>query len=431
MLTVVQGPTTRVQPGLLWRVAAFLTVAGVALAALQLGVGFSERPGVPGGPLVSKLYYTLGLFFLGGLDLGMPVGGPDVARWAMWAAYFAAPAITAGAIVEGLLLTLRPEWWERRGLHDHLVVVGAGRVGMLYMEAIREWEPHRKILLVALEQDMADVVEARTRLGVRFHQGDITQEATRRALRLDRAIGVALLTKHDLINLEGATSIRDEYPDLRGHMVVHVADLTLKRAVADEWRRTPDGLDPGRVFNSHRVAAEHLVRHELAQHFSSTESLDVVVLAGFGRFGQTILEVLQEEAADEVRTVVVVDLEAHKRMRQYAAGVGVAKDWSCQVVEGDIADPGTWEMITTCLVFDSDEEPRPVYVLGTNSDEVNLQTAMWLRAREAGAGIVARCFHDSGFTDAVARDGAIDVIGVAGLVGRSLHARHREWFPEL
>ncbi len=430
--SVVDGRSTRLQPGFLWRIAAFLAVAGVALAALQLGVDFSERPGVTDAGAATKLYYVVGLFFLGGLDLGMPAGGPGVARGAMWIAYFAAPVITTGAIIEGLLLTMRPDWWMRRGLRDHIVVVGAGRIGLLYMEAIREWEPHRTILLVALEQDMADVAEARTRLGARFVQGDITHEVVRASLRLDRAAGVVLLTRHDLVNLEGATAILSEHPELRGHLLVHVADLTLKRAVAEQWRRHPGaGVAPDRVFNSHRVAAEHLVREDLQRHFSSTRALDVVVLAGFGRFGQTILEVLQEEAADEVRTVVVVDLEAHKRVRQFRAGVGDPDDWNCRVIEGDISDPGTWDLVTTCLCFEEEEAPRPVYVLGTNSDEVNLHTAMWLRTREPDAGIVARCFSDSGFTDSVARDANLHVIGVGGLLRRTLGERHRRWFPEL
>jgi hypothetical protein len=422
----------RLQPGLLWRVFLILATAGIALAALQLGVGFSERAGVPEAPLATKIYYVLGLFFLGGLDLGTPLGGPDFARWALWTTFFGAPAITTGAIVEGFLLTVRPDWWQRLSLRDHIVVVGAGRTGMLYIEAVREWEPHRLVVLVGLEDDLPFVVEAQARLGARFQQGDITHGPTRRSLRLDRAAGVVLLTKHDLVNLDGATSILAEYPDLLGRVVVHVADLTLMRAVAAQWRRSPNkALSPDRVFNSHRVAAEHLVRQDLAPHFASTRAPDVVVLAGFGRFGQTILEVVQEEAASEVRRVIIVDLDAHRRVRQFTAGVGMAADWSCEVIDGDAGDPGTWDLVTTSLCFDPAEDPRPIYVLGTNNDELNLQTAMWLRSQDENAGIVARCFHSSGFTDAVARDASIDVVDVASLVRRSLASRHQSWFSDL
>ena len=409
-----------------------LVVVAMALVAIQSGVGFSERPGVPGGGLATKLYDIVGLFVLGGLDLGVPSGGPPWARALLWTAYFVAPVLTTGAILESILRTVRPDWWERRGLRGHLVVVGAGRMGMAYLEAVHEADPGRRILLVDLTPDLANVAEARSRIGVRFQQGDITHEATRASLRLDRAAGVVILTRRDLVNLEAATSIVEEHPVLRGRVVVHVADLTLKRTIVEQWSRSGGaGLPPDRVFNAHRIAAEHLVRNDLVEHFSSTEELDVVVLAGFGRFGQTILEVLMGEAGREVGEVVIVDLEAHKRLRQFDAGVQSRGRWRRHVVEGDLADPGTWELVVTCLQFDASDDPgaAPVYVVGSNNDELNLHTSLWLRAREPESRIVARCFHDSGFTRTLAADAGIEIIGVAGLLRTSLVRRHTHWFP--
>jgi voltage-gated potassium channel Kch len=423
----------RLRAGLLWRIFAVLATAGIALAAFQLGVGVSDRSGIPESVLSTKIYYVIGLFFLGGLDLGMPVGGPNWARSLLWITYFAAPAVTTGAIIEGLLVTVRPEWWERRGLRDHLVIVGAGRLGMLYLEAVRDVDPRRRVLLMGLEQDLANVAEARTRFGVRFQQGDIRHQAARRALRLDRASGVVVITNHDLVNLDAATAILADHPRLRDRIVVHVSDLTLARAVTEQAARSREALlSPERIFNSHRIAGEHLVRHELAEYFSATEALDVVVLAGFGRFGQTILEVLQKEAAGEVKMVVIVDLEAEKRFRQFRAEVGLRGGWKRQVLDGDLADPGTWDLVTTCLEFeqpDGAEPLRPVYIVGSNNDEVNLHTAIWLRKRDPHARIVTRCFHASGFTRSVARDANLDVFGVADLLRDSLGRRHQDWFP--
>ena len=56
-------------------------------------MGVSERDLADAG-ILTRAYYTLGLFFLGGLDLGTPVGGPEAARTVLWLAYFAAPLIT-------------------------------------------------------------------------------------------------------------------------------------------------------------------------------------------------------------------------------------------------------------------------------------------------------------------------------------------------
>ena len=58
---------------------AFVVVYLAAFTAFSLGVDVSERD-MAGAGLLSRAYYTFGLFVLGGLDLGTPVGGTPIAR---------------------------------------------------------------------------------------------------------------------------------------------------------------------------------------------------------------------------------------------------------------------------------------------------------------------------------------------------------------
>lgn len=56
-----------------------LALVGVFLCgfiAFLMGVGVTDRAGVADADTMTKLYYTLGLFVLGGMDLGVPRGGP-------------------------------------------------------------------------------------------------------------------------------------------------------------------------------------------------------------------------------------------------------------------------------------------------------------------------------------------------------------------
>ncbi|NQY64031.1 MAG: hypothetical protein HRT38_09930 [Alteromonadaceae bacterium] len=53
-------------------------------------------------------------------------------------------------------------------------------------------------------------------------------------------------------------------------------------------------------FNSYQLAASALVKQHLICHFLKTKPKDVVVIAGFGLFGQTILEELQRNATKEI-----------------------------------------------------------------------------------------------------------------------------------
>ena len=61
-----------------WRWVAVALIFVLGLVAFANGVGLTERPMSPSATL-EQIYYILGLFVVGGLDLGMPVGGP------MWA----------------------------------------------------------------------------------------------------------------------------------------------------------------------------------------------------------------------------------------------------------------------------------------------------------------------------------------------------------
>ena len=82
-----------------WRSLMLVIVFACGLVAFLCGVGTTSRPAVVDSGILTKAYYTLGLFVLGGMDLGMPTGGPTAARTLLWFAYFAAPTITASPII--------------------------------------------------------------------------------------------------------------------------------------------------------------------------------------------------------------------------------------------------------------------------------------------------------------------------------------------
>jgi hypothetical protein len=90
-----------------WRGAAILAAFLCAWIALLAGVGVTERDLVSAGT-AERVYYVLGLFVMGGIDLGTPVGGPLYARALLWIAYFAAPLITASAVIEAAIRLVSP-----------------------------------------------------------------------------------------------------------------------------------------------------------------------------------------------------------------------------------------------------------------------------------------------------------------------------------
>ncbi|NNF27084.1 MAG: hypothetical protein HKN73_07690 [Gemmatimonadetes bacterium] len=410
----------------------------LAILAFRMGVEVSDRPGIPQAGLAAQLYYAIGLFVLGGLDLGVPISGPVVGRDILWIAYFAAPLLTAGALIEGILRLWNPRWWRLKGLRNHVVIVGMGEIGRLYLEALRRVDPYRKVLVVDVLSDHVNVIGAVARHGAFFLSGDIRNQTTQESLCLHRARGVVLVTGSDLVNLEAATDILAQYPNLHDRIVAHVADGVLERSVVVSENGTGSGLAGRKLFNAHRIAADELVHRRLVPRFDQTRLADVVILAGFGRFGQTILEMLSTEVPDEFSTVLVVDQVAELRRRQFEEHTVLGPERRLLTLTRDLSDPGTWTEVEGILEQLGSDAPTPeetgpegrsaIFVLGTDDDPLNLRSAMALRRRNPAAHIVVRCFHDSTLTDHLAEEGRFDVFGVSALLRAALSEHHRQWF---
>lgn len=411
----------RTRAGWYLRGGLLVVTFGMAMLAFESGVGVSDRGGVPEGDLLTHIYYSLGLFVLGGLDLGIPTGGPTPARALLWVAYFAAPLITTSAVLEGAVRLLKPEWLVARMSRDHVVVVGVGRLGMLFLEALRERHPRIPILAVDLDAQRATVQLAQDRFGARFLPADVRLSATLDSLALEEARAVVLLTRDDLVNLEVAWRIAERHPSLR--VIAHVADLGMRRMV--------DRVEHGSgvsIFNSHRTAARKLYQDHLAEHFKQTDPADVVVLAGFGRFGQTILEYLHAAAGSEIGHAVIVDTAGERQARLFRAQVPGTEAIPLSVLERNLDDPQSWTELEAVIAEHLVDVPvEPVFVIGTDDDQLNLRSAIALRALHPESRIFVRCTYESAFTTQIASTMRLELLAVEGMLRQALAERQKEW----
>jgi len=415
-----------IRAGLRWslRGAPVLATFAVALWALESGVGVTDRPGLPEAGHLAHAYYAIGLFVLGGMDLGLPVGGPLDARTALWICYFLAPVITTGAVIEGALHVIQPRWLGRWMLRDHLVLVGHGQWGIRHLERLRRECPRLRVVVC----DRSPLAEGRTLSGARFIRGDIRERATRRALRLHRARGVVLLTDVDLTNLEAAWEIAREQSELR--LLVHVSEIGLFRRVermVEEGMLRRGGASQIEVFNVHRFAARELYHQRLVTYFEETGGLDTVVIAGFGRFGQTVLEFLQRSAASDLGLVVIVDLDVRRRWSEFAEQVGFSDGFRHAMVAGDMSERETWTQVAAHLAPDA----RPVVVVGGDDTERNLRAAIMLRQpaiRSRFEQLYVRCLRDSAFVDQLAERFDFEVLNIERMIGQQMWKRHQACF---
>lgn len=398
----------------LWRGLAFALVFAAGLAGLLLGVEVTERDLSATGP-AAKAYYVLGLFVLGGLDIGTPTGGSTLGRALLWSAYFAAPVITASALIDALLRLLRPLARRARNLDGHVVVAGAGRLSSVYARKLRERHPRRTLVVVDRNPAHPALAEFRDVHRAVTLVGDITDDGVLERLRLERAHRVLLLTGDDFANLDAAARVLIRVPELAGRIVVHCSNLGFMRETAGS--RVARECE---VFNGHEFAATRLVEDHLLARFLATPYLDLVVLAGFGRFGQTVLRLLQEQASGRFGHVVIVDERASDHARSFAEHPGFEGDYGRTVIDGDILRPEIWDRIQAVV---SAQGHAPVVVLGTGVDGTNVQVALRVRTHHPDSYVIARTFRPSPFSAGIVEEAGAHAFHLGGLIEQGMPER--------
>ena len=399
-----------------------LLTAGVvvflALSAFSSGVGTTGIPDMDTESLAGWLYYTGGLFVFGGLDLGTPVGGPPAARGALWIAYFLAPAVTTSVIVEDMLMMVRPELIARRRLRQHVILIGSSNEAQAYADAIHSIDPDRLIVRLDHRAKQAPhYSEGLLKRSLRHLQGDVRLPETLDIAGLETAYRVIFFTDDDLVNLESAWSTLARRPELP--VAAHVTDLALLRPVnrlTRNQRHKAESKPVPLVFSTFRIGALHLYEQYLHPYFESTGYRDVVVIAGFGHYSQTILELLCAMAADELDHIVVVDSAAARLLRQLRSDVDTGQV-NITTVDGELDDPGTWSQVKEQL---ASQTITPLFLLNSADEGLNFKAAMLLRNQAAASKIFVSCFHHSEFAKSLSVELAVEIVATEELLSEAL-----------
>ncbi len=400
-----------------WRWTAAILLYAAGFGGLLMGVGLSERPEAGDAGLLTKAYYTLGLFVVGGLDLGVPAGGPAIGRGMLWLAYFGCPLLMASAVIEAVLRVMRPGRWQLRRLSDHIIIVGSGDLTTSFLRMFRGHLVRTPIVVVdeAIEEVRED--ELTQRFGVTVVTGDITHRFLQHELRLHETLQLVFLGDNDFQAYEAASKVLNEFPALGSRIILHCHNLRFMRSMQD--------TSVARLcttFNSYHLAAQALVRNELLSQFQRTEQRDLVIIAGFGRFGQTIMEEL-EAVADEIEKVFIIDIDADRRMLVAEEQQRLQGTYERIVLQGDISHPEVWRRLTDQADL---SRAHPTILLGTGRAEDNLRTALWLKRKYPNALVFARTNDTSRLAEEVGAEHDIEAFSIRQLVEDSIPTT---WLP--
>ena len=417
---------------ILSRAFAPACVLTLTILAFQQGVDVSDRGPISDTDFLTQLYYGLGLFALGGMDLGTPTGGPESWRSILWAMYFLAPAIAAITFLEGLWRTLRPWFTTRYPWRNHLVIAGAGRVAVACVDESLKRYPRRAILVIEPREDHPSWSRLEALPNVHMIRGDITDSSLLSHLRLHKAKALLLLTNNEFANIEVTARLRGGLIHAGATdmpLMVRVSDLTLLKAA--QPLMTKETL----LVNVHQGVATNF--HEIsARQMLQTQGGDALVLAGFGRFSQTFLRCfLTDDSSREIIHIHVIDQNVDLSWAQFADTLERESrahlEAKLSLHTGDVRDPRVWSQVLeseSMLESTSPSAHNLVVTLATSDYALNLQASLTLRSRLPDAFIAVRTFDHSAFSAQVAESQNIMVVYAADeLKERIAH----NWFPRM
>ena len=398
-------------PLLHWRWILAVTVFCCSLAGFVSGVEVSERD-IANVNLATQMYYSLGLFILGGMDLGVPVTGPWWGQLLLWIGYFGAPLLMGSTIVDWVHQVVSDQNRWLGSLRGHVILVGTDDLVHNILEKLEELEVSGTIVVIDKVISTSQSLELSERYGARALSGDFTNDYFLSTLRLPHARRVILASDSDFENFESASKILDSYPEIGQRILVHSNRLRFMRAL-----RSSRVVKECVVFNSYHLAAQHFVKNMMMEHFRATEGLDTVILAGFGRFGQTILEELQTLAKGEISEIGIIDTDANRRVLVANEQAAISSDIELHIFQGEIGHPETWQKLEQKI----DLNRKSLFILlATGMDAENLRTGLWLNRRHPQARIMVRSARPSHFSESVCDAAGIHTFGLSKLIYDSM-----------
>lgn len=389
------------------RLSIPVVIVIAATICMEIGVAAQRQPEISTEGFLMHVLHAVSLFKVGGIAMGEPVGGPAWARVLLYVMYFAAPAVSAGAIFEALfrLARLRLRFVLYKG--DHAVILGSGRGSVDLPELIRSVHTRRSFwfwLSRAPNVIIADTSEEsllRHSTDVHKVKADATDSQIVNLLALDRARIIFLLTDNDQANIDLFFRLQHALADAgrtaMPQMFIRVRDMDLVRAL-----RSYNTAGSVRFFNPHvevvrslftlpqsveenvwvselrsrNMAVDHNWRLILSIRRMQPER---IVFIGFGRFGQNLLlEMLTREdgsMVDYLQSVCVISPEAGTEWAHFERLMLASVGPSRQLPEPTLIAARHCDVALLQQEARGSDGIRTMWVVCTNDTSVNMQAA--------------------------------------------------------
>lgn len=311
---------------ILFRVLPTLIILFISIFAFNNGVVVSSNLDIGSSGFPTQLYYAISLFFLNGLDMGMPEGGGVILRNLLFICYFIAPLMTAITIIEAIVLSLRPGKFRRK-LKNHIIFVGSGN---LTLKEVKKMQNER---IIVVDKDPNHKNKEQIQLVVdEYIVGDIKDESIQKRININESKKIYLFTNKDKVNINTALLLNHQ------NIEVRVEDLGMINFFKDRFQ----------TRSVHKENAMSLIDS------SELLSKSKIVIYGFGRFGQNLLRELYLNKTSLLTQVIIIDSEIKRQWASFQYLFDI--DFSCNftLIEKDQLDYSVINDIKQNNVLDSE-----------------------------------------------------------------------------
>tara|TARA_B100000683_G_scaffold267291_1_gene300725 strand:- start:10529 stop:11656 length:1128 start_codon:yes stop_codon:yes gene_type:complete len=311
---------------ILFRVVPTLIIIFIALYSFNNGVMLSSNRDIESESLIVQFYYAISLFFLNGLDMGMPIGGSSLLRNALLVCYLIAPLMTAVTIIEAIVLSLNPGKLRRK-LKNHIIYVGSGNLTIKEVKKMLN-----ESIIVVVDKDPNHKNKEKLKLLVdEYIVGDIKDKSIQKRINVNESKKICLFTNKDKININAALELNHQ------NSIVRVEDLGMINLFKDRFQ----------IRSVHRENAINLIES------SDLLSKSNLVIFGFGRFGQNLLKELYLNEKSFLKQVTIIDSEIKRQWSSFKFLFDI--DLSCEfnLIEKNQLDYSVITDINQNIIIDS------------------------------------------------------------------------------
>jgi len=357
-----------------WKYSLFVLLVGTAgLSFLQTGM--VSETGI--ARYFEAFYYSLSLFIIGGLDIGLPSGGSATTLTLLWICYFLAPLVTLSVVYQVIQEKVLSRFSPR--FKNHSVVCGLGRNGKLIYDLIKEHESknHRIVVIEKNENNPRSVYLHKSRT-TWWLKDDFTLLPVLRRASVHKAKRVYITTNLDLTNLNALVMIQgmqNRRKDLKTFF--HLGNLSLN----DIWQQSflKDPTYAGvKIFNGYQVVTRRLYRRWVLERNYLDSGGNILIILGYGQFGQMLFNHLANDKDRQTHDDIVVvtrrlNIDLKKRKFQWAQEHAAMGCFIHNPIEGDAHTSDMWEILARII---RDSRKNAILFLCRDNDMENLELAV-------------------------------------------------------